>query len=205
MNYKGSTKLYEIYYHITPFWSIFGLHLNQLIEGIEELRPIKNGYLVLDVACGTGFWTRAMAKKNENGQLIGLDLSWPMLKQALKYIRREKIKNITYLRGEAHNLPFPDNTFNVVNCFGALHLFADPDKFFQEVWRVLKPGGHFGCQTLLTEGENFIQNLNLKILRDLGSLRLFKDEELNNQLEKAGFSEYKSKTYAGVILFGVKK
>lgn len=204
-HYTGSAKLYEILIRRSFLLSFCGYNTRDEMLKMGELRPVKNGDIILDVACGTGIYTREMAKKNENGQLIGLDLSWPMLKQAVKYIHRDNIENINYLRGDAQNLPFPDNIFDVVNCCGALHLFPNPDKFFQEVLRVLKPGGIFGCWTMLTEGKNILQDVTLRIARDWYKLHLSKDEGLENQLIKMGFSEYKSESSGIMILFSAKK
>lgn len=112
------------------------------LEVISQAADLKEDSALLDLACGSGIYTRPFAKKSHRGTVIGLDLSMPMLTFASKKARTEGIENAFFIHGDAHDLPFPDNQFDVVNCCGALHLFPEAT-VFQEVSRVLEPGGRF--------------------------------------------------------------
>jgi ubiquinone/menaquinone biosynthesis C-methylase UbiE len=98
---------------------------------------VREGERVLDVACGTGALTLAVADMvGPSGSVVGLDANPEMLAVA-----RRKPQRIEWVEGKAEALPFPDNTFDaVVSQFG-LMFFEDKPKALREMIRVLKPGG----------------------------------------------------------------
>ncbi len=104
--------------------------------------------LVLDLACGTGVFTRPLARQS-SGIVVGLDLSWAMLRQAQRRLKKTGLRNILFLRGSASHIPFVDGTFSYVNCCGALHLFDRPREALAEIDRVLARGGHLAVQTVI--------------------------------------------------------
>jgi ubiquinone/menaquinone biosynthesis C-methylase UbiE len=114
------------------------------------LRLGKNGNtrMALDLACGTGVFTRPLAKQS-SGVFIGLDMSLPMLNHARKLIKKDRIQNILLMRATAFCLPFLDASFQYVNCCGALHLFDRPEAALKEIRRVLCPGGLLSVQTTI--------------------------------------------------------
>jgi SAM-dependent methyltransferase len=99
-----------------------------------QLQP---GDEVLDVACGTGVLTRAVAARvGSSGSVIGLDLDPGMIAVA-----RALRPDLRWLEGSAQKLPFPDASFDaVVSQFG-LMFFPNRPLAIAEMWRVLKPGG----------------------------------------------------------------
>ena len=103
---------------------------------------------VLDLACGTGVFTRPLARRTQ-GIVIGLDLSWPMLRKARCLADREGLHNIVLMRGTAYRLPFIAAALPHVNCCGALHLFDRPDLALREIERVLHPAGYLTVQTTI--------------------------------------------------------
>jgi len=98
---------------------------------------------MLDLACGPGIYSRPFAQKLSRGYIVGLDLSEPMLDYASSRARDQGLDNLLFIHGNAQELPFPDNEFDVVNCCGAIHLFPDLPRALSEIRRVLKPGGCF--------------------------------------------------------------
>jgi demethylmenaquinone methyltransferase/2-methoxy-6-polyprenyl-1,4-benzoquinol methylase len=91
---------------------------------------------VLDVATGTGLMGRGAARiVGERGQVVGLDPSAGMLREARKAVFGPLVQG----RGEA--LPFCDGRFDMLSMGFALRHVADLDVTFAEYWRVLKPGG----------------------------------------------------------------
>lgn len=97
----------------------------------------------LDLACGPGIFTRPMARAAAAGEIVGLDVSWPMLAYAGDRAREESVRNVTWVHASAFELPIADTSLDAVNCCGALHLFAELQRVLGEVRRVLKPGGRF--------------------------------------------------------------
>lgn len=89
----------------------------------------------LDVACGTGMSTVALAVLA--GTVVGLDLSPEMMRVA------PAAPNVTYMLGRAEHLPFAAGSFDAVTCSSGVHWFDQP-RFFAELSRVLRPGGWIG-------------------------------------------------------------
>jgi ubiquinone/menaquinone biosynthesis C-methylase UbiE len=107
---------------------------------MEAIQPRRDP-LVLDVATGTGRLPIALARFPKfKGQIIGLDLSQKMLREAARatYPFSEQI---TLIHAPAETLPFPDGSFDTVTCLEALEFTRDPDAILAEMVRVLRPGG----------------------------------------------------------------
>ena len=96
---------------------------------------------VLDLACGTGIVARLVASLlGENGSVTGLDLNPNMLAVARAAAEREQ-RVINWHEGRAEQLPFPDNSFDLVLCQFGLMFFADGKAALAEIDRVLAKGG----------------------------------------------------------------
>ena len=105
-------------------------------ENIYNYLKDKDYHKLLDIGCGTGYLIN-MLSKDYNAEYIGLDLSPEMIKQA----KSKNIKNAIFVEGRSDEIPFDDNTFNIVTCSQSFHHYPDTDKAMQEARRVLKPGG----------------------------------------------------------------
>lgn len=97
----------------------------------------------LDLACGTGDITFAVARRLKTGQAIGLDITQGMLDIAERKRREMNIDNVSFHRADISNIPFEDNTFDCVTGGYALRNVPDLDVALAEIKRVLKPGGRF--------------------------------------------------------------
>lgn len=105
---------------------------------VADAAHIRPGQRVLDVACGTGVLTRAVAlRTSPSGSVTGLDLSPRMLAIAARLS-----PTLIWQEGSAEALPFPDESFDaVVSQFGLMFV-PDPALALREMMRVLKPSGH---------------------------------------------------------------
>ena len=122
---------------------VFGGLLSSSEERIIELAEIKPGHNVLDLGCGPGRITlKAKAKAGQNGKVFGIDASREMIELAKSRASKEGI-DVNFLEGLAQELPFPDETFDVVlNRLVIHHLPKELlHKCFAEMQRTLKPGG----------------------------------------------------------------
>ncbi len=104
---------------------------------------VQPGQSVLDVACGTGDLTQAFAR-SPAATVVGLDFTREMLAIAQK--KRVRLPSsiaarMSYVEGDAQNLPFPDASFDVVSIAFGIRNVADPDRALREFARVLRPGG----------------------------------------------------------------
>lgn len=114
---------------------------------LRRLGP-RPGERMLDIACGPGNTTRRLADHaGKDGLVVGLDFAPGMLARA---VADTKADNVAYVRGDALALPFPDETFDVVSCFGALYMIEDPAAALAEMARVLAPGGRVCVLTAST-------------------------------------------------------
>ncbi|MBC7742593.1 MAG: 3-demethylubiquinone-9 3-O-methyltransferase [Bdellovibrionaceae bacterium] len=93
---------------------------------------------VLDVGCGGGFLSNALAEAGL--RVTGVDLSEESLHVAHKH---DLTQTVTYQKADAYHLPFPDQTFEVVTAMDFLEHVEDPAEVIKEFSRVLKPGGLF--------------------------------------------------------------
>lgn len=113
-------------------------------DDIMRRMAVRKGASALDVCCGTGDWTIALAKAvGASGEVTGLDFSEGMLEAG-----KDKVKpfpNISLMHGNAMELPFPDETFDYVTIGFGLRNVPDYEKVLSEMKRVLKPGGMIAC------------------------------------------------------------
>ena len=96
----------------------------------------------LDVATGTGDFAIELARKEGVSEVVGLDFTHQMLQIAVQKTKHRGYEgNIQYVVGDAHVLPFPDNTFIGATVGFGVRNFVDVPVTIREIARVLKPGG----------------------------------------------------------------
>lgn len=167
---------------------LLGSTFNREYRIVSRSLALRGDEIVLDLACGPGIFTRRFAREASHGDVLGMDLSGPMLKHAGRLAKRERIQNLHLIRGDALCLPFARARFNVVNCAAALHLFRDLDAAFTEVNRVLQPAGTFTFSTFrYPQNQRMRQFLHLR--EYIVGIRSFRQEDIESGLRKAGFSE----------------
>jgi ubiquinone/menaquinone biosynthesis C-methylase UbiE len=99
-----------------------------LAEAVADAVEVDVGERALDVACGTGVLTRAIASRTgAGGHVTGLDLGEGMLARARTWPPVGGDAPIDYVQGSADQLPFGDGAFTVVTCQQGLQFFPDRD------------------------------------------------------------------------------
>ncbi len=111
------------------------------------LQYVQPGMKVLDAGCGDGVLSVMMAHKG--AFVTGCDFSEPNIKAAREYAHEQGIPNAEFLVGDAENLPFPDNSFDLVVSSHVLEHLPDFDKGLQEVMRVTKKRAVVAIPTVL--------------------------------------------------------
>jgi len=120
------------------FFSQFGIRL-------IELMPLSPGTRMLDIATGTGAVVLPAARRvGLEGNVIGIDLSGAILKEAEHAVRLEGLTNVELRKMDAEHLDFPDQTFDFVTCAFSLFFIPDIEAALREMYRVTKPGGYIG-------------------------------------------------------------
>ena len=109
-------------------------NVRETYEYASVARSLKSGQ-VLDLGCGVGRLGKVIAKRKRSDiELVGIDITPELLKEATEGYT-------ALLEGDAHHLPFKDNTFDAVILHSILHHAAEPAVVAKEAARVLKPGG----------------------------------------------------------------
>jgi ubiquinone/menaquinone biosynthesis C-methylase UbiE len=119
---------------------------------------------VLDVACGTGHASFAIAKKLEAGRITAVDFSSGMLDQARKKAASLKVSNIEFLERDMQSLGFKPALFDVAVCAFGIFFVEDMDAQLSHIVSMVRPGGRI----MIT---NFLENL-FHPLKDLMTKRL---------------------------------
>jgi len=117
----------------------FGLHRiwKRRLLNLARAHP---GERALDLCCGTGDIALALAK--QGAEVVGLDFSEPMLQVALEKLKKQSPKaKVEFIRGDAQQIPFPENTFDVLTIGYGLRNLADLEAGLRDMLRVTKPGG----------------------------------------------------------------
>ena len=123
-------------------------YLNAALTGIPE---DFSGRL-LEVPVGTGVLTMPMYRTLPNADVTCLDYSTDMMHRAQTAAARLKLSNVTFRRGDVGNLPYADESFDVVLSLNGFHAFPDKEAAYRETFRVLKSGGTF-CGCFYVKGE----------------------------------------------------
>lgn len=156
---------------------------------------------VLDVACGTGPFTRDFARAvGPDGLVVGIDVSETMLARAVRDTRAAGLDDrAVFVRGDATALPFVDRSFDAVCCFAALHLFADPLRALDRMTAVLDSGGRIALFTSARGRTTGMRTFESLVQRRSGML-MFEQNEVVEALEDRGFQDVRQRV-AGFTQF----
>ena len=119
-----------------------------------EFALIKEGDVAIDLGSGAGndaFVARAIA--GEKGKVIGVDFTDEMIDKARTNSEKLGYNNVEFRFGDIEKMPVTANTADVIISNCVLNLVPDKVKAFTEIYRVLKPGGHFSVSDVVASGE----------------------------------------------------
>lgn len=105
-------------------------------KALLKLADQQKARTILEVGSGTGYWLALLSQSIPSVSIFGMDYSFGMLQQAQKQPEPLKLS-----RGTAIQLPYQDESFDMLYCVDAIHHFVDHQAFIKEASRVLKPGG----------------------------------------------------------------
>lgn len=111
---------------------------------VNELKRHNPTGAIVDVGCGPGYLISFIAKKIPQAHIVGVDISEEMLSTASKNLSPLGFgEKVEFRKGESQSLSFENASVDNVVSTLSLHHWSDPKRAFQEIHRVLKPGGQF--------------------------------------------------------------
>src|SRR3954454_24416908 len=119
-----------------------------------QFAKIKKGDVVIDLGSGAGndaFIARH--ETGEKGKVIGIDFTPAMIERARINNEVRGFNNVEFRQGDIEKMPVTANTADVIISNCVLNLVPNKDAVIKEIYRVLKPGGHFSISDILLEGE----------------------------------------------------
>ncbi|KAG4105507.1 methylase [Neocallimastix lanati (nom. inval.)] len=145
--------------------------------------PFKN---FLDMGCGTGNTIESLIKNYPDAHYTGIDIAEKMIEVAKKKVQNE---NVEFVVGDSENLPFEDNKFDVILCKESIHHYPNPEKFFNEAYRVLRPNGRLIIVDMNVNAVTrlFWNKVLFPHIINLGDCHVFSEAEIKEYYTNHGF------------------
>lgn len=156
----------------------------------KAIAAIQAGETVVDLGSGGGFdCFLASPQVGKTGQVIGIDMTPDMISKARNNASKGNFNNVEFRLGEIEHIPVPDNTVDVIISNCVINLSPDKAQVFRETFRILKSGGRIAVSDVVATIElpEEMKNDPLLIAGCMGNAALI--EDLQRDLEAAGFSQ----------------
>ena len=119
--------------------SVISVNYYLIADELSKLGDFQTGFAI-DLGSGLGDLTIAVAKRYPQLKVKGIDISQKAISEATNMAEKENLTNVDFQLADVHNLPFNDNSVDLVVSHGAIHHLRDAARVFSEIYRVLKPG-----------------------------------------------------------------
>jgi SAM-dependent methyltransferase len=134
--------------------TIFAPLLDPLLDAVRVMQMVSGGHRILDVGCGTGTTTLAVAKLlGASGHCTGIDISGPMLEAARAQAEREGL-SAEFVHADAQTYPFAPASFDAIISQKGVMFFSDPVAAFSNLRRAAAPGAMLRCIVWRSGAEN---------------------------------------------------
>ena len=165
-------------------------HETMAVWGVSHF-DINEDDVILDIGCGGGRNIERFASQVTSGKVVGLDYSEVSVEKSTK-LNKDAIDEgkVEVIQGSVSEMPFDDNTFDIVTGFETIYFWPDFINDLKEVNRVLKKDAlvFFCNEAVYREG----QMEKYDDLVELLDMKIYSEEVLEESLEKTGFKDFKS-------------
>ncbi len=164
-----------------------------IMERLLRFSGVKDSDTVLDVACGPGLLTCALATKAR--QVTGLDLTPAMIEKAREWQKVQGLSNLKWNIGESTALPYPSDTFSMVITRYSFHHFIHPLNAWKEMVRVCQPGGIVLVIDVALPQEKAEAYDRFETLRDPSHTRALTLTEFPEKARQVGLTDIRTDFY----------
>ena len=164
----------------------------KLLDGTEP-----EGKRILDIGCGIGGPAMEMARLH-GGVVVGIDLEAPLIERARAAAEESGLQDrCTFRCVAAGPLPFSDGSFDIVVSSGAVTQTEDKTLLFDEIYRVLRPGGHYSCYEWMTSGAHCSDDMRYWLELEGLTYAFETLADYGRRLSEAGFDDVRTTDASG--------
>ncbi|MEO8763795.1 MAG: arsenite methyltransferase [Ginsengibacter sp.] len=166
-----------------------------------QFAKIKKGDVVIDLGSGAGndaFIARH--ETGETGKVIGIDFTPAMIERARINAEKRGFHNVEFRQGDIENMPVTPNVGDVIVSNCVLNLVPDKDAVIKDIYRVLKPGGHFSIADIVVEGELPDQIKNAAAMYAGCVAGAIQKEQYLQLIERNGFTNIKIQKDKAIVV-----
>lgn len=214
MDSRVAWDVFQGHIYNRVIWNTAGHIVRGIIDAVPP--PAGDSPAALDVGSGPGYATIYAAEKFPHAEIIGLDYSGEQIKFANRQLRKSRARNCSFKRGDAMELPFEDESFDMVFSIASIKHWPDGARGLREIRRVLKPGcvahvGEADRECDFGDLENFIGSftsawwVNKRLvgwyLRHTVFGQSYTKAEARAMAEEAGFEQIEVDSVPGAPVF----
>lgn len=183
--------------------SVYNMCRKEYPEILEELEK-EEFHDILDAGCGTGAVLYLLNQKYPDRHYTGIDLSDKMIEVA----KRKKMQGVDLVCGDCEKLPFEDNSFDAVICSMSFHHYPNPQLFFKNVFRVLRPNGRLILRDMTGSAAMlwFVNHIEVTLFHKLlhkGDVHTYSRREIQKLCEDSGLQMERFEQRKGFRLHSV--
>ncbi len=168
-----------------------------LAEAVKE--PFSD---LLDAGCGTGAMLYMFKRDYPDKQYTGIDLSEKMIETA----KKKQLEGVRFVAGDCENLPFAENSFDVVTCSMSFHHYPNPEKFFMSLNKVLRPGGRLVLRDMAANNKLlmwFINHIEIPLANKVmgkSGVHCYSRDDIQRLCDASGLKPEKYEVHKGFRL-----